>query len=73
MKLQEIEERVELIKKQSVDGELTGPDIAHVAQDKLYEDFIEYVRTSSLPNSHLRKKAELVLSVKDIEFERYYS
>jgi hypothetical protein len=43
---------------------------AHCMQDELYEDFIAHVATLE---SDLGICARLVLTVRDIEFERWYA
>jgi hypothetical protein len=64
MKLKDIQDRVDAIKAISVDDEA-----AHSAEDALREDFIRYVAETATPS--LAAKARLVLSTKDITFNRW--
>ena len=66
MKTEEIQQRLDDIKVMAGDDES-----AHSAEDRLMRDFIAYVATlnEALPN--LALKAKLVLTSKEIEFERW--
>ena len=63
MTTEEIQKRVDDIRAMSGDDES-----AHSAEDKLRADFIAYVATLPIP---IGAKAKLVLSTKDIAFERW--
>ena len=47
-----------------------NPKMAHALQDMLYEEFISGIANTK---GSLGDRAKLVMSVKDIEFERWYS
>ena len=53
---------------QEIKGTAHDPERAHVREDKLYESFITYV---AMRDDQLGEKARLVLSVSEIEFERW--
>lgn len=65
MTTEEIQNRIEHIKEIAGDNEE-----AHVEQDNLMRDFIRYVATFESP---IATKAKLVLTVGDIEFERWFA
>ena len=43
-------------------------EIAHNAEDELHEEFIEYIAKRE---DHLGEKARLILTTRDINFERF--
>ena len=53
---------------QEIKGTARDPERAHVREDELYESFITYVAKR---DDQLGEKARLVLSVSEIEFERW--
>lgn len=57
-------EKIEEIKAMAGDDEN-----AHILEDILYADFIEYI---SKREDHLGKKARLILTTNDIKFARWY-
>jgi len=65
MTTQQIQNRLDAIKEASVD-----PEMAHGLEDKLMKDFIEYVSERNISLSALSHKAELILTVNEIDFPR---
>lgn len=66
MLIHEIQKRVDEIKVSASDDES-----AHGLQDKLYLDFIEFVAQTA--DKDLAEKAQLVASVDQIHFSRWYA
>lgn len=76
MTLSEITSRVDyiedLVHQDSVLGTYSDNEEAHIQEDKLYRDFVKYVQEN--PNDpYLAKKAEEVLMVDRIIYERWYA
>jgi len=68
MTIREIKERIKAIEEAQKEDIYEG---GHRAEDDLYLRFIEYVATGKGKN--LKKKAKLILSTKDLPFERFYA
>lgn len=70
MTTEEIVNRIEYIQSNSHDAES-----AHAAEDKLREDFIESIASAAVPSNldtqAIILQAQLVLTTKQIEFERW--
>ena len=61
-----IKEKVRILMESDIDDE----EQLHEMEDNIYEEFVELVAKRG---GKLGKLAELVLSTKDLEFERWYS
>lgn len=68
MTIKQIEEALIEIEELSHDNE-----DAHIMEDELYSSFIDYVSDLKRSDKDLAKKAKLILTSKDIDFERYYA
>lgn len=69
MTIEEIRKQVREIKKMSGD-----PEVAHAREDSLMSDFIRFVANGGPGISdEVAKMARKVLTVKEINFQRYYA
>ena len=68
MKIKEIEIAIENIRSVSND-----PEVAHDMEDELYEAFIRHLAgmEDQFGKGNIGRKARLILSTKDIKFERW--
>jgi hypothetical protein len=61
-----------IVRKLSHIKETSGDDeSAHAQEDELYLEFIKYISTTPDVLDHVREKAALVLTSRQIEFERW--
>jgi len=65
----DVEKIIEFVSR--VDASKGDYEVAHSMEDELYAEFILFVSKSDLVPKHIQEMAELVLTTKDLDFERY--
>jgi hypothetical protein len=70
MSIEEINERVREI---NAEAAKCDNEVAHIKEDNLYKEFIQYVAESPFATATLSDKAEAVLKAQNIQFERWHS
>jgi len=68
MTIEKINERLQNI--EAIKGD---PEMAHVGQDELHQEFIAYVADLEAHLPELAAKAKLVLKTNEINFARWYA
>lgn len=66
MNIEEVKDRLTKIANANCDDAQ-----AHILEDELYSDFVAFVASGEY--AHLSDMAKLILTSKDIDFERWYA